>query len=172
MDKKTRVASLLFSGLFTVECYDKKTGKLEWKKTAKNGTTNEGLNYALDIVFGAEAKPTWYVGLIRDDSYSALAAADTMASHAGWQEGDEYEETTRQQITFAAAGSQSISNTLRCWFGINATETMKGVFITNSSTKSGSTGKLFCTALFTGGDAAVVDGKVLKITYTSTAAAA
>lgn len=169
--------SLLFAGLFIVECYDK-FGKLKWKKTAKNGTTNQGLDYALDILFptvanGGQEKPAaWYVGLIRDDNFSTLAAGDTMASHAGWEEGDEYSETTRQEIVFDAASSQEVANTERCYFSINATETMKGAFVTNNNTKNGTAGKLFCTALFDGGDEAVVDGDILKILYTLTAAAA
>lgn len=163
-------ASLLFAGYFLIECYDK-TGRLKWRQKAKNGTTNQGLNYALDIIFATEVKPSWYVGLIRDDSFSALAIGDTMASHAGWQEGDEYDETTRQQITFDAASGQETVNTQRCYFSINATEIMKGAFITNSSTKNGTAGKLFCTALFDGGDEAVIDGDILKVIYTVTAAA-
>lgn len=171
-ENKIRPPALKFAGIFTIECFEKKGGKLLWKKTAKNGTTNVGLNYALDIIFGAEAKPSWYVGLIRDDNYTGLAAGDTMASHGGWEEADEYSETERQEISFAAASGQAISSSSRCYFSINATETMKGVFLVNNSTKGGSTGTLFCTALFTGGDEAVVDGNVIKVTYTLTAAAA
>jgi len=169
-NEQKNIISLFFSGLFVIECYDK-AGRLKWRQTAKNGTTNQGLNYALDIIFGAEAKPSWYVGIIRDDNFSALAAGDTMASHAGWEEGDEYDETTRQQITFDAAGGQEIANTTRCYFSINATETMTGAFLTTNSTKNGAAGKLFCTALFDGGDEAVADGDILKVIYTVTAAA-
>ncbi len=165
------LTSLLFAGQFIIECYDK-NGRLKWRQTAKNGTTNQGLDYALDTVFGAETKPTWYVGLIRDDNFSALAAGDTMASHAGWEEGDEYKETARQEITFDAASGQEIANTTRCYFSINATETMKGAFLTNDNTKNGTAGKLLCTALFDSGDEAVVDGYILKVIYTVTAAAA
>ena len=47
---------------------------------------------------------------------------------------------------------------------------MKGVFLTNDNAKNGTSGKLFCTALFGGGDEAVVDGDVVKVTYTVNAA--
>ncbi len=171
LPEKYQNSGLRFAGYFTVSCFDK-NGRLKWKKTAKNGTTNEGLNYLLDVVLGSETKPSWYVGLIRDDNYSALAAGDTMASHAGWEEGDEYSQSARPQITFAAASSQQIANTEICAFFINATETMKGMFLTNDNTKGGTSGKLLCTALFDGGDEAVIDGDVLKVTYTLTAAAA
>ena len=154
-------------GVFTFECFDK-DGNLKWEKTAHNGKTNEGKNYMLDIFAGNEAQPSWYVGLIRNDNYTGLNVADTMASHGGWEEGDEYSETARQEITFAAASGSSIANTERCYFSINATEVMKGAFITNNNTKNGSSGKLFCTALFDGGDESVVNNDILKVTYTVT----
>ena len=133
-----------------------------------------GLNNLLDIWLGSVSKATWYVGLIRDDNYSGLAAGDTMGSHSGWEEGDEYDETTRQEITFGSAASQSITNASgsRCYFSINANETMKGTFVCDDSTKNGTSGTLLCTALFDSGDKAVVDGNVIKATYTISAAAA
>jgi len=166
-----QIAKLLLHGQFVIECFDKR-GKLKWKTTAKNAVVNQGLDYILDVMFGSETKPTWYVGLIRDDNYSALAAGDTMASHGGWEEADEYDEATRQEITFSAASGQAITNTVRVHFSINATETMKGAFLTNDSTKSGTAGKLYSTALNDGGNEAVVDGDVVKVSYTAGAAAA
>jgi len=171
--RKVLCGSLLqVGGIFTVEVFDK-DGNLRYKDTAQNGITNEGHNLILDVMFGTVAKPSWYVGLIRDDNYTGLNAADTMASHSGWEEGDEYTETTRQSITFNAAASKSISNGSpyqRCYFTINATQTMKGAFLTDSSTKSGTAGKLFCTALFDGGNIVVYSGDVLKVTYTVSSA--
>ena len=120
-----------------------------------------------------DASATWYIGLIRDDSYSELAAADTMASHAGWEEGDEYDEATREVYTEAAAASKSINNTgNEAEFTISGTETFKGAFLVDENTISGSTETLFCTALFTEGDRAAVDGDTLKVGYTVTLAAA
>lgn len=164
-------AKVKLSGQFTFELYDK-NGKFKKKWKASNAVVNQGLDYILDVFFFTVAKPTWYVGLIRDDNYSALAAGDTMASHGGWEEADEYDEATRQEITFVAASSQSTANATRVHFSINASETMKGAFLTNDSTKSGSAGKLYCTALNDGGDEAVVDGDVIKVTYTVGSAAA
>ena len=160
-----QIAKFLLFGRFEIECFDK-DGKLKWKTQATNAVVNQGLDYMLDVMFGSLAKPTWYVGLIRDDNYSGLAAGDTMASHGGWEEADEYDETARQEITFPAASGQSTANTIRVHFSINASETMKGAFLTNDSTKGGSAGKLYCTALNDGGDEAVIDGDVIKVTYT------
>jgi len=162
---------LKFSGRFAVRCYDK-NGKLKWQDSFTNAVVNEGLDYLLDVLFGATAKPSWYIGLIRDDNYTGLAAADTMASHAGWEEADEYSEASRPPITFGAASGQEIVNGTTVNFSINAVETMKGAFVTDDNTKGGAAGKLWCTALFAGGDQAVDNGDTIKVTYTISAAAA
>lgn len=165
-------SQLKFAGRFDVKCFDK-NGQLKWQEKFKNSATNEGLDYLLDVLFGAEVKPSWYVGLIRDDNYSALAAADTMASHAGWEEADEYSEATRPAISFDAAATQTIENsTTTVDFSVNDTETIKGAFVASNNTKGGATGKLWCTALFDGGDQAVVNGDIIKVTYSISAAAA
>lgn len=158
-----------FKGHFEIECVGK-DGRTKWKTTAENDVTNEGLNSVLDVMFhGSSQITTWYIGLIRDDNYSALANADTMSSHAGWEEADEYSESTRQEWTEGAASSQSITNAATVDFSINATETMKGIFLTSSATKSGTSGTLWATALFSSGDQAVANGDTLKVTYTVTA---
>ena len=160
-----------FRGLFMVRCFDKK-GRLKWQDSFVNAVVNQGLDYILDVMFGAQSKPSWYVGLIRDDNFTGLAAGDTMASHAGWEEADEYSETTRPAITFGTASSQEISNGTTVNFSINTVETMKGAFITDNNTKGGTSGKLWCTALFASGDQAVDNGDTIKVTYTIAAAAA
>ncbi len=162
-----------FRGIWKMECFRK--GRLIWTEVFPNLVTNEGLDHALDVVMGAtSADANWYVGLIRDDSWSAVAAGDTAAQidgSNGWQEGDEYDEAVRQTISFAAASSQSITNSASpSVFTISGTETMKGCLLANTSTKSGTSGVLFSCAVFTGGDRDVVDNDVLNVTYTLTAA--
>lgn len=158
-------------GVFEFECFDK-NGRLKWKKEAYNAMVNTGRELWLDVMFYTTAKPTWYMGLIRSPNYTGLSASDTMASHSGWEEANEYSETTRQLVTFAAASGGAITHTERVYFSINASQTMKGAFLCTDSTKQGSTGTLFCTALFTGGDESVENGDVLKVTYTVNLAAA
>src|SRR5688572_24328347 len=54
-----------------------------------NGIVNVGKNKILDeMFFGATQIPAanWFIGLVDLTGFSALAAADTMASHSGWQE--------------------------------------------------------------------------------------
>jgi hypothetical protein len=151
-------------GKFVVECFDK-LGNLKWKEAISNLVVNEGLDLSLDIIFGVTAKPTWYVGLIRDDNYTGIVAGDTMASHGGWEEADEYSESTRPTITFGTASGQETSNGTPIYFSCNATETMKGAFLTTNNTKSGTAGKLWCAALSDGGDQVVNNGDVVKVMY-------
>lgn len=127
--------------------------------------TNQGLDYVLDVaVHNGTKVGTWYVGLIRDDNYTDLAPGDTLSSHAGWEEATEYSETARQEWIEGSASGQSTTNATEVTFTINATQTFKGFFVASSSTKSGTTGTLLATSLFTGGDKNMVAGQALKIT--------
>jgi len=162
--------AIKLKGRFDVKCFDR-DGRLKWSERIENTVVNVGLDLTLDVMLGAESKPAaWYIGLIRDDNYSAIAAADTMASHAGWEEADEYSEGARQSISFSAASGQSIASSATADFSINGTETMKGAFLVDDSTKSGSAGNLFSAGLFSGGDQAVADGDTIKVSYTLDAA--
>lgn len=157
-----------FAGKFKAEHW--RDGKKIGEYDIPNGITNIGKDTALNILFGPTAKiSTWYIGLISLASYSALAAADTMSSHAGWVEFTGYSESVRQTWGAGSAASQSITNASVATFTINATGTVKGIFIPSDSTKSGTTGTLWSTALF-GSDVAVLSGDLIKITYTVTAA--
>jgi len=128
------------------------------------GMTNEGLNHALDVVcHGSSQVSPWYIGLIRDDNYTGLSAGDTLASHSGWEEADEY-DGDRKEWTEGAASSQSITNASSVDFSMNDTETIKGCFL--ASAASGTSGTLLCTALFSGGDQTVANGDTLKVTFT------
>lgn len=52
-----------------------------------NGTTEEGVTYLAARGFlGAAAYPLFYIGLINDAGFSALAATDRHVSHPGWAE--------------------------------------------------------------------------------------
>lgn len=136
-----------------------------------NDITNQGKNSLFEVYFhdGTQiAAASWYVGLISNSGYSALAAADTMASHAGWAEFTGYSQATRVAWGPGTAASQSITNASPATFDINASGTVKGVFIVSQSTKGGTTGTLWATALFTA-DVPVSNGDQLRGTYTVSA---
>ena len=90
-----------------------------------------------------------------------------MASHAGWAEFVTYDEAVRQTWTATAAASQAITGTAVSEFTIGtvASQSLQGVFVTDSNSKSGATGFLWSTALFSS-PAPVVTGDVFRVTYT------
>lgn len=143
-------------------------GKLFDVYSFHNDITNEGKNEILDVFFSDAtqiAASSWYIGLISNSGYSALAAGDTMASHGGWTEFTGYTQSTRVAWGPGNPASQSITNASPATFDINATGTLKGIFVTSNSTKSGTTGKLWATGLFAA-DVPVSSGDQMKITYT------
>jgi hypothetical protein len=93
------------SGVFHVLCYDK-DGNLKWEEKNHNLVVSAGAQYmagtALD---GATARiTTWYIGLVGGiATNTTFAAADTMASHAGWFEFTGYSQGARVTPSFTAA---------------------------------------------------------------------
>lgn len=136
-----------------------------------NDITNEGKNLIFDVMFNTAtqiANNSWFIGLISLTSFSALAATDVMSSHAGWTEFTSYSQSTRVAWGSGAASSQSVTNGTAATFDVTGSGTVKGVFITSNSTKGGTTGKLWATALFSA-DVPVNNGDQLKVTYTVSA---
>lgn len=132
-----------------------------------NGITNVGKNYVLDAAFNAGTQVgagAWSIFLIDAASYSALAAGDTMASHGGWIEFTGYSQSTRVAWGQGAASGQAITNSTPATFDITSSGTLKGIGINSVSTKGGTTGTLWSTALFTA-DVPVASADQLKITY-------
>jgi hypothetical protein len=157
-------------GRFQIEHRDK-NGKLLGKYDIPNGITNGGKDDLLDVYFsdGSQtAAANWYIGLIDNSGYTGVAAADTMSSHSGWNEFTSYSEANRVAWGPGAPSSQSITNASPATFNINGSGTVKGVFVVNNNTKSGSTGTLWATALFSA-DVPVSNGDQLKVTYTVSA---
>lgn len=151
-------------GLFVLEHIRK--GEIIHKDEFHNDVVNQGLTSILNTMFGATAKAaSWHIGLISNASYSALANTDTMASHAGWTEFVGYSEVTRPAWAPEDATAQTIGNTTAREFSINATGTVKGIFVASDSGKSGTDGVLWSTALFGSGDQNVISGDTIRIKY-------
>lgn len=157
--------SLGLKGRFRIEHYDKE-GKLKATYRVPNGIVDVGLNKILEDMFnGGSQSTTWYIGLVNNSGFTAFANADTMSSHAGWTESTAYTETARPEWTAGTASSRSITNSSTVDFSINATVTLKGIFIVDNSTKGGTTGTLWSTAAFAS-NVSAANGDTLKITYT------
>lgn len=162
--RRNLIDDLSFNNYFHIEHYRK--GALLDIISSKNLVTNEGKNSILDIMFHAATQiTTWYIGLINNSGYSAVAAADTMSSHAGWTELTSYDESVRQTWTEAAASSQSITSSSVATFTISATVAARGMFLVSNSTKGGTTGTLWAATLFSSA-LNLVDDDTLRVTYT------
>lgn len=181
-----RVEQLIgLRGRFQVEHY--RNGLLLARQSFPNGIVNEGKDNLFDVYFdGGTQITTWYMLLIDNANFSALAADDTYddidQAGNGWDEFKDYTDpgnadstTTRPEWAPDPASGQSISNGTQTVFDITASGTVKGLGIVGggaaSNTKGdhANDGTLWATALFDQGDTAVVNGDQLKVTYTVSA---
>jgi hypothetical protein len=163
-------------GRYEVECVGA-DGKLKWSDGIENVVCTVGKNLALDsFLAGAAYTVTGpYMGLISSTSYSAVAAADTMASHAGWLEAGGANAPTytgnRKTAVWSAAsaGSKALSAALS--FAITSTGTVKGAFLVfgsgASATKDDTGGTLWSAGTFSTGDKAVVNGDTLNVNFST-----
>lgn len=175
LERSSGIAEVLnIKGRYFVKCYDK-DGNLKWEDSIENVVTTVGKNLALDTFLAGSGYTVTgpYMGLISSVSYSAVAAADTMASHAGWTEAGITNAPTysggRKTCAWAAAsgGSKALSSALS--FAITGTGTVKGCFIVYGSgavsTVDNTGGTLLSAGLFSGGDKAVVNTDTLNVSY-------
>lgn len=163
-------------GHYEVKCFDA-NGNLKWEDVIENVVTTVGKNLALDsFLAGSSYTVTGpFMGLISSTSYSAVAAADTMASHAGWLEAGVANTPTysggRKTAVWSAAsaGSKALSSALV--FSITGSGTVKGCFLVYGSgavsTVDNTSGTLYSAGLFTAGDKVVANTDSLSVTYTA-----
>ena len=154
-------------GAYTLHHYDK-NGNLLQSIKFNNGIVDAGVQHAYDCVFHAGSQiTTWFIGLIDNSGFTALANADTMASHAGWNEFTTYTEATRVEWDEAATSGRTIASATPADFSITGSGTIKGGFLVSNSAKSGTTGVLWSTGVFAN-PPTVANGETLKITYSLT----
>ena len=154
-----------FFGLFVVEHRDI-NGKLLGIYRAPNAIVTEGVHHMMETEFRAgAASATWYIGLVDNSGWTTWAATHTMAAHAGWTESVVYSNANRPQWTCGAAAARAITNASTVDFTVNGSATLKGLFITNNNTKSGTTGAMWSEAAFSS-TVTVANGDTLKVTYT------
>jgi hypothetical protein len=163
-------------GRYEVECIGA-DGKLKWRDTIENVVCTVGKNLALDTFLAGAAYTVTgpYMGLISSTSYSAVAAGDTMTSHAGWLEGGGANAPTytgnRKTAVWSAAASGSKALSAALSFAITGTGTAKGAFLCFGSgalaTKDNTGGVLWSAGTFSTGDKAVVNGDTLNVNYST-----
>jgi hypothetical protein len=157
-------------GVFHVQCFDK-DGVLKWEDQMHNLVVNVGLQDMNTKYFtGSTYTAAFFLGLVAGPgSGTTYAAADTLASHAGWTEFIEY-AGSRKAVTFGTATTADpsvISNSASpSQFSITgAGGTVAGAFLCDVD--SGTSGLLFSEADFQApGDRVVVSGDTLNVTYT------
>jgi hypothetical protein len=163
-------------GRYVIECIGA-DGRLKWRETINNVVATVGKNLALDTFLAGSGYTVTgpYMGLISSVSYSATAAADTMASHSGWLEAGGTNLPTysgnRKTAVWAAAtaGSKALSAALS--FAITASGTVKGAFLCYgsgaSATKDNTSGVLWSAGTFATGDKAVVNADTLNVNFST-----
>jgi hypothetical protein len=165
-------------GHFVAECFDE-DGNLLWRDESDNTVVTVGKNILFDTLLAGSAYTVVgpFMGLISSVSFSAIAAGDTMGSHAGWLEagGTNAPTYTGNRVTTAwsAASGGSKALSAAASFTMSGTGTLKGFFLTLGSgavnTKDSTAGTLFAAGLFSGGDQPVVSGNVVNVSYTISA---
>ena len=168
------IEQMLAEGVYVAELLDK-DGNLKWRDTFKNTVMTVGKNAMLDNALAGAAYTVTgpYMGLISSVSYSAISAADTMASHSGWLEAGNANAptygTTRKTAAWSAAsaGSKALSAALS--FTFTGAGTTKGAFMLFGSAATnavdGTVGTLLSAGLFSGGDRIVASSDQLNVSY-------
>lgn len=151
-------------------------GNLLWREDFDNVVCTLGKNLAFNTTFSGSAYSVTgpFLGLISSASFTAVAAADTMASHAGWLEaGGANAPTytgTRQTAVFAAASGGSISLSAGLAYTFTGTGTVQGAFLTLGSgavaTKDSTAGTLWSAGTFSVAQP-VIATNVLTVSYSS-----
>jgi hypothetical protein len=163
-------------GRYVIECVAA-DGKLKWRETIDNVVCTAGKNLALDTFLAGSGYTVTgpYLGLISSVSFTAVAAGDTMTSHAGWLEAGLANLPTytgnRKTAAWSAAASGSKALSAALSFAITSSGTVKGAFLCFGSgaiaTKDDTGGVLWSAGTFTAGDKAVINGDVLNVSYSS-----
>lgn len=169
----------MIHGRYKIQCFEYEGGPLLWEDEFDNLVTTAGKNHLLDnyITGSAFTQVGPYMGLISSVSYSAIAAADTMASHAGWTEAGSANAPTwstpasgaRNSLSWSAASAGAKALSAAASFTMSGAGTLKGAFLVLGSgavvTNASTAGTLFSAGLFSGGDQVVSSGNVVTVSY-------
>ena len=161
-------------GVYTFKCFEYENGPLLWEDTIENVVCTLGKNLMLQTALTGSAYTVTgpYMGLISSVSYTAVAAADTMASHAGWTEAGSTNAPTfaaRVAPAFGTASAGALSTSSATSFTMTGAGTLVGAFITYGTgavtTLMSTAGTLLSAGAFTGGNQPVNSGNVVQVTY-------
>jgi hypothetical protein len=166
--------SLLIKGRFEFVCRDFK-GRERWRDFIDNVVTDLGANLILDQFFAGSGYTVVgpFMGLISSVSWSAVAAANTMSSHAGWTEAGVTNAPTysgtRKTCVFASAASRTKALSAALAFAITGTGTVQGAFIVTGSgavsTIDSTAGTLLSAGAFAEGPKAVANSQEIDVSW-------
>lgn len=144
-------------------------GDRAWAEEWSNIVVNAGLDHLLDVGLAGGAQiGAWYLGLI-SGAAPVIAAADTLAAHAGWAEFTNY-TGNRLVWTDGGVAAQSVDNSASpAEFPITAGGTIGGAFL--ASANAGTAGTLYAAGTFAA-SRDVLASDTLSLTATFTQAAA
>lgn len=165
MKEKAKMIDVLAGGRFTVQCRDK-NGKLKWEEVVENIVVDEGLQYILDAMFISATSQIdpFYVGLT--DGSPSVNSTDTMGSHSGWSEVQDYSESNRPEYIDSRSGETVSNSGNEATFSIDADGTVVGgAFLVSDNTIGGTSGTLLAVAAFTGGDKTADSGDTINVQY-------
>lgn len=167
--------SLRAIGRFTAVCRDKYGNEI-WNIQFPNLLTTLGKNFLLDqALAGSAYTAVEYMGLISSTSFSALSAADTMATHAGWLEAGSTNTPafsgTRQTCAWSAASAGVKSLSAGLTFTFTNSGTVQGAFIVGGSgavaTLMSTAGTLYAEGTL-GTPQPVISTNTLTLSYSTT----
>lgn len=145
--------------------------QLMFSHSAHNRVVTAGLTDIVDKYFkGSAYTAAHYVGLT--DGTPTIAAGDIMSSHVGWTEITNYTEANRQTFTpgTVSAGAVDNSGSKATFTADTGGFTTGGAFLTDNSTRGGTTGTLVCAVAFTGGDEVLSAAETVTVQYDFSAA--
>lgn len=131
---------------YTYRCI--RNGKVVWEIEKDNLVTNEGLDYAMNVLFNPDSysSPTFYCGIIAPSFGGVPSAEDTMSSHA-WSEYTDYSTQYRQLLDFyRTANAEHTATTAN--FMITKRGIVRGAFMTTDDIKGGNEGYLYGASYF------------------------
>lgn len=162
-------------GRYHFALYEYEGGPLirEWDQD--NVVCTVGKNLALDTYLAGSSYTVTgpYIGLISSTSFTAVSAADTMASHSGWLEAGSANAPTysgnRKTASWASASSGSKALATPASFTFTGSGTVVGAFLVFGSgalaTIGNTAGTLYSAGTFS--SQAVISGNVLLVSYTA-----
>lgn len=161
-------------GVYTFKCFDKEGGSLLWEEKIDNVVCTVGKNLMLQSSLTGSAYTVVgpYMGLISSIDFTAVAAADTMATHTGWKEAGSTNAPTfaaRIAPAFGTASAGAIGTSTPVSYTMTGAGTLQGAFITYGTgavtTLMDTNGVLLSAGVFTGGAQPVNSGNVVQVTY-------